>query len=208
MALRERAERAVEGSETRVEETEERGEPQHEARVDHILAGGALVQAFRRRLADGGAKLFDEVGNDHAVTRETGREPALVGRERLAGLGDPRRVSGRNQAGLGLRLGQHRLEAQHGGEVGRVGEERLDRRDRRRGRRGGAAGSILPSPAGGRPRRRAAAMDEANVGRRVLPRPIRLRRATLSRRPGEGGCPPLTHRRTPSRDGPADGCRR
>ena len=73
-------------------------EADHQAGVDHILAGGAEMQAFGRFLADFGAQLLDKLWNDDAVPCRCRTQTMQIGGEGGADFGDPPCGFGGDQA--------------------------------------------------------------------------------------------------------------
>ncbi|MCY1504656.1 hypothetical protein D9M68_388370 [compost metagenome] len=102
--------------------------PQHQAGVDHILAGGAEMHVFRRLATDGGAQLPDEFRHDHAIHRHDALQCDDIGRKGATGLGDTVRSARWDDAVHGFRPRKRRLEGEHRMDVGggrKLGGNRL-----------------------------------------------------------------------------------
>ncbi len=109
------------------EKFRDRLQPQHEAGIDHVLAGGSEMDMFRRLFADRPAQLPHELGNDDTVDGSCPAHGADVRREATACLGNA--IGGRFGDDAVARLGtrKRRLEGQHGANIGDDGEFRRHR---------------------------------------------------------------------------------
>ncbi len=109
-----------------VELVERRPQPQHQGRVDHVLAGGADMQMAGVGSADRGAHLADQLGHDDAVAGRGFDQSGAVGGERGERRLDRLGRGGRDDAVLGRGGGQRRLEADHRRQLRRLVEQRGD----------------------------------------------------------------------------------
>jgi hypothetical protein len=104
---------------------------QHQAGVEGVLAGGAIVDVTRRvgrSASDAGGELFDERDGEIAGCRHGLREGWQINEFGAAERGNRGGEIFRDQSCPGLRPGESGFKIKNGLDGGGVGEERLNGR--------------------------------------------------------------------------------